>query len=180
MSDIDSILNSAQDRLNLSLSEYEDDSSMLAHEFRQLKLQASIFQYEICVEMAGFIRNNPQGFSRNIALKGLIHRIYEYDSLLNSHLVHRMLSLAKERGMKIDSSDIKSEKKKWKGQLNRLKKWSDIRNEATGHYGKNLISQVNLVKSIDENEVMSVTQAFLSFNMSVLRVLLDAGKGNIE
>ncbi len=138
-----------------------------------------MFQYEICLEMAGFVINNPQGFARKVSLKGLIHRIYEYDKLLRHHLVNTLISMANERGVLIDSADIKKEKIKWKDELSKLKKWSDIRNGATGHYGKDVASQVNLVKSIDENEVMSVTQAFLSFNMSIIRVFLDAGKGSV-
>jgi len=169
----------AQERLNLACSEYEDENSTLARSFHQLKIQASMFQYEIYVEMAGFIRNNPKGFSRKVSLKGLIHRIYEYDKLLSSHFVNKLLSLAKERDIPIASTDIKKERNKWKEQLSRLKKWSDIRNETTGHYGKDIESQINLVKSIDEGEVISVTQAFLSFNICILRVLLDAGKGSV-
>jgi len=48
MENIKQILFQAEFRLNQSLIEYENESLSLAIEFRELKLQASIFQYEIC------------------------------------------------------------------------------------------------------------------------------------
>lgn len=177
MHDLEAILLRAQERLNQSLLEYESNSSILAIEFLELKLQATIFQYEICTEMVGFQRNQSVGFSRNVALKGLIHRLYEYDQLLSSHLINRLLSLAKARGIAIESSEIKAQRKKWREQLGKLHKWSEIRNQATGHYGKDIASQVQLVKAISEEEVMSVTQAFLAFNISILTIMRNAGRG---
>jgi len=178
MRDHEVILLRAQERLNQSLLEYESTTSELATEFRELKLQATIFQYEICTEMVSFQRNQPAGFSRNVALKGLIHRLYEYDQLLSSHLINRLLSLARARGVAIESSEIKAERKKWREQLGKLQKWSDVRNQATGHYGKDIASQVRVVKAISEEDVMSVTQAFLAFNISILTIMKNAGRGS--
>jgi hypothetical protein len=171
MNDIEAILLRAEKRLNKSLTDYEDTGSKLATEFRELKLQASIFQYDICAEMACLIRHERKGFARKVAFKGLIHKIYEYEKLLSTHLISQMLDLAQERRIQIRHTDIKSEKRQWKQELARLKQWSAIRNEATGHYGKDIESQVRLLRSIDEEEVMSVTQAFLTFNMSILQML---------
>jgi hypothetical protein len=178
MHDIEAVLLRAQDRLNQSLAEYQEGSLELATEFLELKLQAAMFQYEICAEMVSFVRNGPVGFARNVALKGLIHRLYEYDQLLSADLIRRLLALAKARGAEIEGADIKAERKKWRDQLARLKKWSDIRNQATGHYDKDIAKQVQLVQGISQEEVMSVTQAFLLFNMSILTILKNAGSGN--
>jgi hypothetical protein len=46
-----------------------------------------------------------------------------------------------------------------------------------GYYGKNLKAQVSLLKELDPEEVMTVTKAFLGFNMALLVGLRDAGKG---
>jgi hypothetical protein len=178
MKDLDRILSHAQDNVNRALAEYETPSSTLALEFRELKLQACIFQYEICAEMAGLIRNRPVGFAVSVALKGLVHRLYEYDQLLSKHLINRLLALAKARGVPIDRGDLKTLRKQWKFELAKLKQWSDIRNETTGHYSKNIARQVSLLKDISFSEVMGVTQAFLQFNMGILNVMKNAGADN--
>jgi len=175
MEDLDRILSRAQDNMNGALVEYEALSSMLSLEVRELNLQACIFQYEICAEMAGLIRNRPVGFAISIALKGLVHRIYEYDQLLSKHLINRFLALAAVRSVPIDSADLKALRKQWKLELAKLKQWSDIRNETTGHYSKNIARQVALLKSINFSEVMSVAQAFLQFNMDILKIMKRAG-----
>lgn len=175
MEAIENTLSRAQHNVNQAFAEYESDSSTLAHEFKELKIQASIFQYEICVEMAGIMRNRPTGFSLSIALKGLVHRIYEYDQLLNKHIIRRMLILANTRGIIIDKGVIKGIRKRWKVEFKKLEKWSDIRNETTGHYGQDIAHQIELTKSIDFSEVMSVTKAFLQFNMDVLLLLKNVG-----
>jgi len=178
MKDLDQILSKAQQNLNETLADYEAESSTLGQDFQELKLQASMFQYEICAEMLGLQRNKPNGFARVIALKGLIHRLYEYDKLLNKHLIRRMLALATSRGITVDSKEIKNLRKQWKLELGKLQQWSDIRNETTGHYGHDIARQVQLLKSISPAEVMSVTQAFLRFNMGILLVIKNAGAGN--
>ena len=178
MEDLDRILSRAQDNVNRALAEYEAPSSTLAIEFRELKLQMCIFQYEICAEMAGLIRNRPSGFALSVALKGLVHRLYEYDQLLSKHLINRLLALAKARGVPIDSADLKALRKQWKLELAKLTQWSDIRNETTGHYSKNIVRQVALLKGVRFSEVMDVAQAFLQFNMGILKVMKSAGAGN--
>ena len=178
MQDLEAIRVRAQELLNQSLIEYEAQSSGPASEFFELKLQAAMFQYEICAEMACFVRSNPIGFARNVSLKGLIHRLYEYDQLLSTHLISRLLVLAKARGADIESADVKTERKKWRAQLGRLKRWSDVRNQATGHYGRDIARQIQLVKSVSQEEVMSVTEAFLSFDLRILNILRTAGRGN--
>jgi hypothetical protein len=178
MSDFEPILSKAQQNVNNALYEYESTSTSLSLEFKEIKLQACIFQYEICAEMTGLIRNNPSGFEISIALKGLIHKLYEYDQLLNKHLIRRLIALATARGIQINRSDLKVQRKQWKLELAKLQQWSDIRNETTGHYGKDTSRQIQLLKSIDFSEVMSVAQAFLQFNMAILLTLKNAGAGN--
>ena len=163
--------------LNEALADYESTSSSLALDFRELKLQICIFQFDICSEMASLVNNHLSGFASSVALKGLVLRLYEYDQILSKHLVARLLALASARGIAIDSSEIKIQRKRWRSELLRLRQWEDVRNEAAGHYGKNLGRQISLLKTLDRDEVMSVTQAFLQFNKAILNVLRSAGRG---
>lgn len=149
----------------------------LALEFVELKLQATIFQYDVCAEMVSFVRNKPSGFAAAVALKGLVLRLYEYDDLLNSTFIPRLLELAEKRGIGFDKAKVKAARSNWKAELARVRRWSSFRNEVAGHYGKDFKSQVALLKSLDPGDVMAVTKAFLSFNLALLHGLAEAGKG---
>jgi hypothetical protein len=72
MIDMGDVLAAAAERLNSAYAEFEEARNGIPIEFNEMRLQASIFQYDICAEMTGFLRNAPSGFARNVALKGLI------------------------------------------------------------------------------------------------------------
>lgn len=160
-----------------SLRHYEEAPGGLARDFVELKLQVTIFNYDVCAEMVSFMRNKPTGFAAAVALKGLVLRLYEYDDLMNKTFIPRLLGLAVSRGVPFDKATVKAARSNWKVELNRLKRWASFRNEVAGHYGKDLKAQVSLLKQLDPDEVMSVTRAFLSFNMALLVGLRDVGKG---
>jgi hypothetical protein len=163
--------------LQNSLRHYEDPVIGNAREFVELKLQASIFQYDVCAEMVGFMRNKPVGFAAAVALKGLILRLYEYDQLINSSFLPRLLALARARRMPFGAPDVKMMRDPWKLELKRLRGWSAVRNQAAGHYGRNFGRQVALLKQLDPADVMKVTAAFLSFDFALLRALAAIGRG---
>jgi len=177
MSDIDEVVAAAEDRLNAAYAEYEEARDGIPIEFNAMRLQASIFQYDICVEMAGLLRNSPTGFAHRVALKRLVHSLFEYDQTLNQH-IPRLLDLMKARKLPIDQQAIKAQRKIWGAEFRRLRAWSSARNVATGHYSPDLAKQVDALKRINAAEVMAVCSAFLSFNMEILRMLLEAGRGD--
>lgn len=177
MIDRDIVLRRAEKNLNSAVSDYERRGSTLAMEFQELKLQACIFQYDICAEMTNLARNRPTGFASSVALKGLVLRLYEYDLILGKYLHRRLLDLATKRGIPIDREQLKEYKMQWRKELKRYPEWSDIRNEAAAHYGKDLARQVQLLKRLNVHDVLNVAQAFIKYNMSVLRLLRDAGRG---
>ena len=160
-----------------SLRHFEESPPGVASEFFELKLQATIFQYDICAEMVSFMRNKPTGFAAAVAIKGLVLRLYEYDDLMNTTFIPRLLALAEVRGIPFDKATVKLARAPWKSDLLPLKRWSSFRNQVAGHYGKDLRAQVALLKALDPAEVMSVTRAFLGFNMALLSGLRDAGNG---
>jgi hypothetical protein len=175
--DLSRFLRKAATNLEDSLRHFEDGPGGLAQEFVELKLQASIFQYDVCLEMASFVRNKPTGFATRLALKGLVLRLYEYDDLMNTHVIPKLLELARKRDVPFDKASVKAARDTWKTELKRLRKWSDVRNQAAGHYGRDLHSQIRLLKQLEPDEVMEVARAFFSFNMALLVGLRDAGRG---
>ncbi len=177
MHDLDAFVRTAEKNLNESLRHLEEVRDPITREFIELKLQACIFQYDVCAEMASVVRNQPTGFAVSVALKGLVLRLFEYDLALSKHLIPKMLSLAKVRGIAVDREDVREQRRKWKAELKVLQRWSDVRNEAAGHYGSDLQFQIDLLSSLSFDQVMLVTKAFLSFNMGLLVLLRDAGLG---
>jgi hypothetical protein len=177
MNNFDEFIKKAELNLNESLRHFEEAPNTLAQEFLDLKLQACIFQYDICAEMVALLRNKPQGFACAVALKGIVLRLFEYDILLNKSLIPRLLAFAKARNIVIDRDAIKLLRKTWKAELNELKTWHEVRNNAAGHYGEDLAKQVKLLKLLNVDGVLTVVRGFLSFNMGLLVLLRTAGSG---
>jgi hypothetical protein len=174
----DDLLRTAENRLTEALAVYESGGhGVHAAEFYELRVQAAIFNYDICREVVSLWKHEPNGFALNVALKNIVHKLYEYDKALSGKLVNRVLTLARAREVEIHNDDIRNERKKWRGQLSKLQKWADVRNETSGHYGKNIAKQVALLKQLDRKEVMAVAAAFLAFNIVVLKALTRVGRG---
>lgn len=178
MPDTEAMFQSAHEQLNAAYAVYVEKHPGLAGEFDEIKLQTTIFQYELCVEFLSFVRNNPADFARSVSLKGIMHKLFEYDLLMKSALVKRVVNLSDARGLSKSSIDLKTEKRKFLPQFQKLEQWSGIRNAATGHYDKNTVEQVTALALIDANEVMDVCVAFLTYNMAFLKFLAEVGQGD--
>jgi hypothetical protein len=157
--------------LNRALADYEASSDADAKEFFLLKVQAFIFYYDVVAGMVSIGRNNPKGFAQAVALKPLVHSLYEYDQQMNRTLVPRIIRYAARRKKPIDTSAIKAERIKWRDQLARLKAWKAVRDAATGHYGEDIEHQVRFLKTIGQKEVLSVASAFVEYNAFILQLL---------
>jgi FtsZ-binding cell division protein ZapB len=176
MQNIQAMLQSAEEQLNDAYVIYQEKYTGLAGEFDQIKLQTTIFQYEICLDIVAFVTNNPIGFARNVSLKGVIHKLFEYELLISGNLTKRVTDLAVARGLTNLSINLKNEKRKWQSQFKKLSGWADIRNTATGHYDRDTNEQVKSLEAINPQEVMDICAAFLSFNMAFLGLLAEVGK----
>ena len=174
----DELVSAAEDRLIRALTEYEAPaSSAAASEFYELKLQACIFNYDISRAIVSLWKDQPTDFALNVALKDVVHKLYEYDQALSGRLVNRVLALARQRNAEATVEDIKNERKKWREQFAKLRAWSDLRNQTSGHYGKDIARQVQLIKQLNIKEVHAVAIAFLSYNVAVLKTLAGIGRG---
>jgi len=156
-------LKAAHDVLNATYADYCASRTGTSSEYHEIRMQIAIFGYEMCSELVGFIRNQPTGFAQCVALKGLVHKLFEYDQLLSAHLVRRMDVLIKAPNP-VASAEMRTERRNWKAQLKRLKGWADVRNSATGHYGRDTSKQIELLSSLNVAQVMEVSLAFLRCN----------------
>lgn len=177
MESLEQISKRAERNLNAAHADFKSSTSELEDDFRNIRLQALIFQYEVCHEMGNIIRAKPEGFALSVALKGLVHKLYEYDRAFNSYLFKRTIALATARGIKFDKQAFAAERKKWRNELKGLAKWSTVRNKVTGHYDPDLSLQVQLIEQIHLDEVIAVFEGFLQVNVALLKTLRDAGKG---
>lgn len=175
--DIQSTVKRAEDRLNSALSELEKASSSLQRQILEMQLQTCIFQYDICAEMASLIRNAPAGFAASVALKGLVLRLFEYDLVLNRHIVPRLLALAEDQQISVDRENVELAGDRWKGALRQIEQWAEAWNKAAGESDPDIRTQVKLLKELNIGRVMNVTEAFIGFNLRLLKTLGEAGKG---
>lgn len=177
---LDEMVVKAQTNLNDAYEHYTMAPTVLAKEFVEIKLQVCIFQYDVCVELTTVVRNQPIGFAVAVALKGLVLRLFEFDSLLRGTLLPRLLKLAKARDIEIESGSIQQLKRDWKAELQRLQGWHHVRNHAAGHYGRDLQKQVEVLENLAFDEVMGVAVGFLQFAQSLFVILRDAGRGVVS
>ena len=157
--------------MNRAIAQYEASADTDTREFYLLKVQALIFYYDVVAGMASVGRNNPKGFAQAVALKSLVHSLYEHDQQLNRTLIPRVLKYASRRKKPIDTDAIKVERGKWRLQLAKLKTWKSVRDAATGHYGQDIENQIDLLKTLDQTDVLSVASAFVHYTAFVLHLL---------
>ena len=162
--------------LNHALADYEASSNAVTREFFLLKVQVLIFYYDVLTGMVSFARN-PKGFARKVALKPLANSLYEYERQMNGTLVRRILDYASNRKKPIDTSAIKAANEKWRPHQTRIRGLKELRNIATGHYGKEWERQIELLNGISEKEVLSDAGACTEYTYFLLDLLPHRKRG---
>ena len=173
------LLRESQTRLNTALADYEaPQPSEAAKEFHSLRLQCAIFNFDITYDIVSNWTSEPSGFAGKVALKSLILRLYEYESLTRNDLLPRVLILAGQRCVTVDQAKIRDLKQQWSPQLKTIRSWSQLRNKAAGHYDREMKYQLEQLQLIDRGAVMDAAQGFLAYNIQLLRILQSVGRGS--
>ncbi|MFM2075298.1 MAG: hypothetical protein RJB34_1603 [Pseudomonadota bacterium] len=173
------LLRESQTRLNAALADYDaPQTSEAAREFHSLRLQSAIFNFDITYDIVSNWSNEPTGFAGKVALKSLVLRLYEYESLSRNDFLPRLLTLANQRCVEVDMAKIRDLQKQWSPQLKAIRSWSKLRNKAAGHYDRQMKSQLEQLQLIDRGAVMEAAQGFLAYNIQLLRILQSIGRGN--
>jgi hypothetical protein len=162
--------------LNHALADYEASSNAETREFFLLKVQLLIFYYDVLTGMVSLARN-PKGFARAVTLKTLVHSLYEYERQINGTFVRRILDYASNQKKPIDTSVIKPANEKWRLHQTRIRGRNELRNIATGHYGKEWERQIELLKRISEKEVLSDAGACTKYTYFILHLLPHRKRG---
>jgi hypothetical protein len=145
-------------------------------EFYELRLQAAIFNYDVVRAIATFFSIRAEGFAQKVVLRDIVHKLYEYDQCLSKSFLQRLLGLARDRGLQIDPEAIRAEQRTLRSEFKVLRRCAALRNEASGHYGKDTARQAKLIASLDRDEVINVAKACLQFSVAVNKTLAKVGR----
>lgn len=171
------LLDNAERVLHKALREYfAPANSAQAAEFYEVRIQAAIFHYDMCRDLSALFVLNPTDFALKLALRDIVHRLFEYDEVLSKRLTKRIMKLAMNRGRDDKGEEIRAKRLEIRDQLKKLRAWKEIRNQTSAHYGKDIARQVELISDLDKDEVMEVARAFLAFNLCINQFLRDVGR----
>lgn len=163
--------------LNKAHEDYHTSSQTAERqEFNALKLQAAIFQFELCSQMKQFLESTYPSFARKVNLKDFIHKIYEYDKTFRGSHINRISALAHKRGLPALVTKLQEASRTWRKDLRKIASFKNIRNKTAGHYDPNIAEQVQFIDSIEEDDAFTAFLAFLAFNKLVLEILRDIGR----
>jgi len=173
-------LKKSEKNLNDAYQRFHQNKSSSDNEFFEIKLQCCIFQFDLCREMVSVYQQQHTGFAGSASLKGLVHKLFEYEALVKNHLRGRLLELAARRNIQVDREALAELDAHSKPALKALRKWNSVRNKAAGHYDSDLRLQVELIESLRYDQVFDTACAFVQYNMGLLFILRDAGQGLVR
>jgi hypothetical protein len=170
------MLKNREAALNKAFKKYELPGDIGgARMFKELGLQVAIFGYDVCRELRALEEHSPSGFALQVALKGIVLRVYECWILLEKNpVVKSWETFAATRGMRLDKARLIRIKKDKRESLKRIEKWATVRNKAAGHYDSVLSNQVQELQTLKKEEVMVATGDFLGLVAEIVKIIMAA------
>jgi|SRR3972149_1011970 len=176
ISKMNKVTTDAERILNKAYEDYHAFSrNAESQEFYALRLQAAIVQFELCSQMKQVVESTLCSFASKVKLKDFIHKVYEYNKTLRGSHVNHICVLAQNRGLPVLVTKLQESSRTWRKALSKIDSFKNIRNKTAGHYDPDIAEQVQWVESIKENDAFTAFEAFLSYNMEVLKTLKDIG-----
>ena len=166
--------------LNRAHEQFKNARTPDTKSFYALTLQMTIFHYEMTLEMSSLLNQKPAGFAAQVAIKDMIHKLFEYEGTMRGSHLKKIIELGERRGFTDAQDTVRKIKKDAGTVFSSIQKYSRLRNKATGHYDSVIEDQVAAIESIDTDAAQQTIGEFLKFNMEVLSFLKDIGKGNNE
>jgi len=168
----------AAEILAKSYSEYcsQNFSSPEHQKFILLKLQMSIIQFEICSDILNVLRTEKSTFGRKVALKSIIHKIFEYKKPLKAKHIKTIHDLAGSKSLEQEKNHLAAISKNYRKIINKIEQYNELRDVATAHYDPDISKQIKAIESIDENEAIDLIRAFLLFKKDITSLMRDIGK----
>jgi hypothetical protein len=175
---IEEALNNAEKILNQTYQEYCSElfSSEGHRKFWLLKMQAALFQFEMCSGMDELMKIQSPSFARKAVLKDLIHKVFEYKKSLKGHYIKKLDELAENKNLDSERVLLSEVSKKYRIAIKNIEQYKPLRNAATGHYDPDIQKQLSYIEDIKEDEALELISNFLIYNKEVLKLLRDIGK----
>jgi hypothetical protein len=137
-----------------------NDSIALA---QNIALHLALFNYELNREVFLLLQYQPTGFASKVSLKGLVHRMFEFESTLSKSLVGDLKKIAEQFGDTEVSVRIKEARKRYKSELTFIQTLASIRNNSTGHYHQDVSKQRELLEFLDYPAVFEACTGLMGF-----------------
>lgn len=169
----------AEGALNDAYRSFRDPESKLDRFVHNAQIQIRIFQYEAKCELAEILRNEPIGFAKVVAIKGLLHKIVEFNKHVHDALIPAMLEFSAKKGMEFTEDSAREVCKTWRPTLKVIRGWETIRNKATGHYDPDVERVVTLLENVDVEEVRRIHDEFTEFNLDLIGRFVEASTGKV-
>jgi hypothetical protein len=168
----------AAEILAKSYSEYYSQkfSSSEHQKFILLKLQWAIIQFEICSDMLNVLRTKKSTFGRKVALKSIIHKIFEFRKSLTATHINTIQDLAVSKNLEQEKNKLAEISKNYRTIINKIQQYNELRKVATAHYDPDISKQIKAIESIDENEAIDLIGAFLLFKKDITSIMRQIGK----
>jgi len=174
---IEQAKNNAEKILNQTYDEYSSQR-FLSDEHREfclLKMQAALFQFEMCSGMDELIKIQSSSFTRKAVLKGLIHKVFEYKKTLQGHYIKKLNELAESKSLDSERVLLSEISKKYRIAIKNIEQYKPLRNAATGHYDPDIQKQISHIEDIKEDEALALVTNFLIYIMEVSELLRNIG-----
>lgn len=166
----------AEENLNKAHIEYSQPfTSGEYHKFYLLKVQAALIQFELCSEMVEYCKTKWPSFASKVALKDMIHKIFEYKKTLKNHHINTINELAESKCLADEKTKLSKISKQYKEAINKIDQYKPLRNVVGGHYDPDISKQLCYLESIVEDKALKLIKVFLSYNKEVLALFRDIG-----
>lgn len=166
----------AEEILNKTYIEYSHPFTSGEHrKFCLLKMQTASIHFELCSEMMEFCKTQSASFARKVALKNIIHKIFEYKKSLKNHYIKTINELAESKCLVDEKIKLSQVSKQYRKAINKIDEYKPLRNAASGHYDPDISKQLCHIDSIVEDEALKLIEVFLSYNREVLALFRDIG-----
>ena len=181
-------LEKLKEKLNEELSIAESNLNSLYEELHQpctskehrkfclLKVQAAIVQFELCSGLLQYVMAQYNCFASKVALKGLIHIIFEYKKSLKSHHIKTLMDLCDSKNFDSEKEKLTLLTKQYKEAISQIDQFRNLRNKATGHYEDDIEKQVSLIESLSEDDCLELLKKFNLFHKEILKSLRRIGR----
>ena len=151
-------------------------ASLEETEFHRLKIQFDIIHFQAFSAMISILKAEPHTFARKVALKEILHMIYEYKGTVTQHHIWRLCQLGEYKGAYDTVTRLRELVRDFRDEFKSLDEYKTLRDKATGHYDQDISVQIAAIERIDEDAALAHALAFAEFQGRFAVLLREIGR----